>query len=193
MSHLCQHLPLRIRRDTPATALHMRRAQHLGFCNVTVKRPCLCVRLRVSLCHALQRRLHCLQLACARCACSLAAVLLAFQARLATVLVHKKGFQDILDEGGESEHRTTTQHADGGCCSSALPAQLLPVMGVRQTVGAVLTARSALVVDEKFAMLKPRNCTPSRPGRSSGGTPTAGRLAALRSMGARSSRLPSCR
>ena len=44
-----------------------------------------------------------------------------------------------------------------------------------------------------MAMLKPRNCTPSRSDTSSGGTPTAGRLAALRSMGFRPSRLPSCR
>ena len=58
--------------------------------------------------------------------------------------------------------------------------------------GDALTDRSALGVDEKLAMLKPRNCTPRRPGTSSGGTPTAGRLAALRSMGASFSRLPSC-
>ena len=62
-----------------------------------------------------------------------------------------------------------------------------------QRSGGLLTDRSSFVVDEKLATLKPRNWTPSRPGRSSGGTPTAGRLAALRSMGARSSRLPSCR
>ena len=41
-------------------------------------------------------------------------------------------------------------------------------------------------------MLKPRNWTPSRPGRSSGGTPTAGRLAALKLIGANFSTLPTC-